>query len=375
MTARSVALQALLRVERGAFANLALRGLLERSQLSGRDRGLVTELVYGTTRRRRSLDWALGAHLSRPMDTLDPDVRNALRLGAYQLLFMGTPPHAAVGETVSLVPQRARGLVNAVLRKVATTAVRWPDPPTRLSYPDWIVDRLAIDLGTDAALAALEQMNEPADVTMRDDGYVQDRASQLVAAHVGARPGERIADLAAAPGGKATAMAATGAFVVAVDVHPSRSWLVSENAEQLGLRERIGVVVGDARRPPLRPRSFDRVLLDAPCSGLGVLRRRPDARWRVRPEDVDALVTLQRDLLDAAVTLLRPGGTLVYSVCTLTKAETEGVDAWLEATHPEVVSAAPPGAPFDPLGRGALLLPQAGGSDGMYVLTGTLAAT
>ena len=373
--ARRVALDALRRIDDGAFANLVVPQLLAGSAMDERDRAFVTELVYGTTRRRRSIDWVLARHVDRPLDALDVDVRNALRLGAYQLLFLGTPPHAAVGETVDLVPRPASGLVNAVLRKVAALRhIRWPDPPTRLSYPDWIVERLAADLGPDAALAALERMNEPASVAARPDGYVQDRASQYVAAHVGAQPGERVLDLAAAPGGKATAIAHTGAHVVALDVNPTRARLVAGNARRTGVAERVHVVVGDGTRPPFPPRAFDRVLVDAPCSGLGVLRRRADARWRVGPDDVDTLASLQRRLLDAAVPLLRPGGTLVYSVCTLTAAESTAIDAWLGEAHPEVVAAPPPGEPWEPVGRGARLLPHTADTDGMYVLAGTLRA-
>lgn len=373
--ARRLAVAALVRVEEGAYANLVVPGLLDRSRLDARDRGFVTELVYGATRRRRALDWALAPHLDRSLDALDPPVRAALRAGAYQLLFLATPAHAAVAATVDAAPARARGLVNAVLRRVASAGVpAWPDPATELSYPDWIVERLTADLGADAALAALAAMDEPAAVTERADGYVQDTASQLVAAHAGARPGERVADLCAAPGGKATALATAGAFVAAVDVHHHRSRLVAGNAARLGLADRVAAVTGDATQPPLRPRAFDRVLLDAPCSGLGVLRRRPDARWRVQPSDVDELAALQRRLLDAAVPLLRPGGTLVYSVCTLTRAETVDVTAWLERAHPELRPLPPPGPPWEPLGPGARLLPQAVGSDGMFVWAGTLAA-
>ena len=204
-------------------------------------------------------------------------------------------------------------------------------------------------------------MNARAEKTVRDDGYVQDRASQWVAELVDARPGELVADLCAAPGGKATAMASTGATVIAADLHPTRAALIAEN----GLST---VVVADARRPPFRRASFDRVLVDAPCSGLGALRRRPDARWRIEPDDVERLAELQRELVDAAVTLLRPGGVLVYSVCTLTKAESLGIDEHLAAQHPELVPLEPPGDPWQPWGRGGLLLPQTAGTDGMTIL-------
>jgi 16S rRNA (cytosine967-C5)-methyltransferase len=196
---------------------------------------------------------------------------------------------------------------------------------------------------------------------VRDDGYVQDRASQWVAALVDARPGELIADVCAAPGGKATAMSAAGATVIAADLHPKRASLIAEN----GLST---VVVADARRPPFTGQTFDRVLVDAPCSGLGALRRRPDARWRIEPDDVDRLAVLQRELVDSAVALLRPGGVLVYSVCTLTKAESLGIDDHLAAHHPHLVPLEPLDEPWQPWGRGGLLLPQTAGTDGMTIL-------
>ena len=220
-----------------------------------------------------------------------------------------------------------------MLRKVAAEPVRFPDPPTRLSYPDWVVARLAADLGVDHALGALQQMNVAAEVDERADGYVQDRASQWVAAYVDARPGERVADLCAAPGGKATLMAGTGAWVAAADVHSGRARLIASNATRLGATG-VATLIADGRRPPHRAGTFDRVLVDAPCSGLGVLRRRPDARWHVQPEDVDTLAALQRELLTAAAGLVRPGGTVVYAVCTLTRTETTDVDDWLASRVP-----------------------------------------
>jgi 16S rRNA (cytosine967-C5)-methyltransferase len=244
----------------------------------------------------------------------------------------------------------------------------WPDEATRLSYPDWVVDRLIADLGARDAMRALEAMNLVPPVTARPDGYVQDRASQWVAEAVGVRAGERIADLCAGPGGKATWLAASGpAVVVAADIRPARASLVAANAEALG-RRNVAVLVADGRRPPIVPGRVDRVLVDAPCSGLGVLARRPDARWRIEPSDVAALAALQRELLDAAVTLVGPGGTVVYSVCTLTAAETVEIDRWLGITHPALEPRPAPAAPWEPSGRGARLLPQAAGTDGMFVL-------
>lgn len=365
MTARTVALHALRRVEQqGAYANLALRAELDRSDLDDRDRRFVTELVYGTTRMRRGCDYLVDRFLLRPVDD---DVRCVLRLGAYQLHYAGVPAHAAVGETVELAPRKVRGLINAVLRRVVDTPVQWPDDATRLSYPDWILERLSADLGADDARRALETMNEPAAATARDDDYVQDTASQWVAELVGAQPGDRVADMCAAPGGKSTLLAAAGASVAAMDVRPSRVSLVTANARRLD-QPAVLALVADGRHVPFAPRSFDRVLVDAPCTGLGTLRRRADARWRIDEPSVDRLAELQRELVDAAADLVRPGGLLVYSVCTLTHHETIGVDEHLEKARPEFEPLARPEPPWRPWGRGALVLPHDAGTDGMFVL-------
>lgn len=371
VAARQLAVDALVRIDTGgAYANLTLPTMLARSGLSDRDRAFVTELVYGTTRMRRSCDWLVDRFLPDP-NRIDPLARAWLRLGAFQLAFLDTPPHAAVGATVESAPKKLKGLCNAVLRKVSgSLPVTWPDDDAiRLSQPDWIMSRLTTDLGRDAAVEALEAMNRPAAVTMRDDGYVQDLGSQWVAEAVGAAPGERVLDVCAAPGGKATYMASQGATVIAADARPGRVGLVVRNAESLDLGpERLLAVAADGTAPPFRPGSFDKVLLDAPCSGLGALRRRPDARWRIVPDDVDHLAELQKRLLEVALDLVRPGGEVLYSVCTVTTAETSAIDEWVTATRPEVEALEPPAEPWAALGRGALLLPQAAGTDGMYLL-------
>jgi len=370
VAARQLAVEALVRIDSGgAYANLTLPPMLERSGLSDRDRAFVTELVYGTTRMQRSCDWLVDRFLPDPT-RIDPTARAWLRLGAFQLAFLDTPPHAAVGATVEAAPRKLKGLCNAVLRKVSgSLPVEWPGDGVRLSQPDWIVGRLSTDLGHEVAVAALEEMNRPATVTMRDDGYVQDLGSQWVAAAVGATAGERVLDMCAAPGGKATFMAGQGATVVAADAHTSRVGLVVRNATSLELgADHLVAVAADGTAPPFRPGSFDKVLLDAPCSGLGALRRRPDARWRINPDDVGHLAELQVRLLDAALDVVGAGGEVVYSVCTVTAAETTAVDQWVASQRRDVEALAPPGEPWIPLGRGALLLPQAAGTDGMYLL-------
>jgi 16S rRNA (cytosine967-C5)-methyltransferase len=365
VVSRQVALDALVAIEADqSFANLKLGPLLERSGLDDRDRRFVTELVYGTIRRRRAVDFLVDRFIVSPPS---PVARAALRLGAYQLGFTDVPDHAAVSATVDVTPKRYRGLVNAVLRRVARNPVEWPDEATRLSYPDWVLERLGADLGHDVAIEALETMNRAPDVTVRADGYTQDRSSARVVAAVGAGRGDLVIDVCAAPGGKATGLVAAGATVVAADRRWSRVRLLAGNIE----RTRSGAsgiawpMAADATRPAIRPGIADVVLVDAPCSGLGVLRRRPDARWRVTADDVASLAALQRRILGEAASLVRPGGRIVYSVCTLTRAETVEVAEWFGECYHEFEPADVPGDPWRPWGSGALLLPQADDSDGM----------
>ena len=360
-SARRIAYDALRRIEsQGAYANIVVPAALAGGRLSSADRRFVTDLVYGTTRMRRACDAAVDRFVLTPPDDA---TRTLLRLGAYQLVFAGVAPHAAVGETVALAPKRVRGFVNAVLRKVAASQPVWPSEAARLSVPDWIHERFVSELGESDARLALERMNEAPPVSERADGYVQDLSSQWVAAAVEAQPGERILDLCAAPGGKATAMAADGAFVVAADVRPSRCRLVAENVARLG--SAVGVVVADGRHPPFADDRFDAVLIDAPCSGLGALRRRPDARWRISVDDVTELAVLQAELISAAAPLVRPGGRLVYSVCTLTAAES------IDHSVPDgfdVDSAEPPAGTWRRYGSGWRVLPHDADTDGMVLL-------
>jgi 16S rRNA (cytosine967-C5)-methyltransferase len=361
-TARRVAYDALERIDTdGAYANLVLGAMLDRTGLTDQDRRFVTELVYGTTRMRRACDALIDRFVTSPPD---PATRTLLRLGAYQLEFAGVPPHAAVGETVSLAPKRVRGFVNAVLRKVSTTDMVWPSELARLSYPDWIGRLLTDELGDDDAMRSLARMNEAGSMTVRTDGYVQDASSQWVAAAVEAVAGERVLDTCAAPGGKATALAGTAVSVVAADVRPGRVRLITENVARLGTAG-VAPVVADATDPPFKPASFDAVLIDAPCSGLGALRRRPDARWRIRPDDVVDLVALQRRIIEASAPLVRPGGRLVYSVCTLTASES------IDHPVPEgfaVDDREPPAGTWRRFGHGWRVLPHETDTDGMVLI-------
>jgi 16S rRNA (cytosine967-C5)-methyltransferase len=354
VSARRLAIEALITIERGGRANVVVPELLGRSRLDDRDRHLVTELVYGTCRMQRACDW-----LTRPYvrGGLDAEVQAGLRVGAYQMGWTRIPAHAAVSATVEEIRGRGRSLVNAVLRRVAGDIEKG------------VVDRLINDLGAESAQHALRTMNEPASAVARADGYVQDRASQMVAAHLQRFAADRVLDVCAAPGGKATGLARPDtSLVVAADISAARAAVMARSVARLPAPQ-VAIVVADGRDPPFRPRTFDLVLVDAPCSGLGVLRRRPDARWRIQPGDVERLAALQRRLLSAARTAVAPGGVLAYSVCTVTSAETAAVDKWLARQMPELVPRPPPDAPWRPAGRGALLLPQDDGTDGMFMVT------
>ena len=359
-SARSIAQDALLRIDHeGAYANLVLPGLLDGSGLSTRDRAFATELVYGTTRMRRACDALIDRFLLRDPA---PELRTLLRLGAYQIEFARVAAHAAVGETVGLAPRSVRGFVNAILRNVARTPMVWPDDATRLSYPDWVHARLVAELGADEAAAAMAKMDEPPPVTVRADGYTQDRASTWVADAVPASAGEHVLDVCAAPGGKATAIAHRGAYVVAAEVAAARAHLLRANVERTLVD--AAVVVCDGTRAPFPDGSFDHVLLDAPCSGLGALRRRADARWRIEPADVTALAEVQRRLLADSARVVRPGGTLTYSVCTLSAEES--ID------HPvpegfEVIAERPAGS-WRPYAHGWRVLPHDDDTDGMVLI-------
>ena len=367
MNPRRLALDLLARIEdEGAYANLVVPATLADSGLDSADRGMVTDLVYGVTRLRRALDAMADRFVTSAPDRR---TRRLLRLGVYQWAWAGIPPHAAVSETVALAPARTRGFVNAVLRRVVAApgpdAMAWPSQAVRLSYPDWIHDLLVAELGPVDAIAAMATMDERPTVERRADGYAQNRSSQWVASAVEARPGERIVDLCAAPGGKTTAMAADGADVLALDLHAHRVGLVRANIARLGdTPGRVVAVQADGRRAPFGDGLADAVLLDAPCSGLGALRRRPDARWRITPDDIDDLVVLQRELIAEAARLVAPGGRLVYSVCTLTSAES--------TDHPVPVGfeidRRPPAGVWRAHDHGWRALPQDDDTDGMVLI-------
>ena len=357
--ARLAAYRVLLRVfEDDAYADRVLRTAV--AGLEERDRALAQRLAFGAVQRKRTLDDAIETLGRRKVARLDPPVRAALRLGAYQLGFVdGVPRYAAVNESVELVRaaglERAVAFTNAVLRRLADgiggylAGLRESTPREAAlahSYPDWIADVWWRDLGAEGARALMRAQNEPAERIVRlvrgevegtpdpeipgawhvdrideaavADGRVwpQSRASQLVGLAVGAREGERTLDLCAAPGGKATMLAGE---VVAVEVNEARARELEETTRRLGAAN-VTVVRADGRSLPLELSGFDRALVDAPCSGLGVLNQRPDLRWRAEP-----LPELQLELLRAAAERVRPGGRVVYSVCTVDRDECEAV--------------------------------------------------
>jgi 16S rRNA (cytosine967-C5)-methyltransferase len=352
--ARRVAYEVLLRVfEDDAYADRAFRSAAD--GLDERERAFAQRLAYGSVQRVRTLDHAIETLGRRPVRKLDPPVRAALRLGAYQLGFTDTAPHAAVNESVELVRrarmERAVPFTNAVMRRldagIGGLLESLPDGPLKESYPDWIHETFLQVLGEEGALGLMRAMNEPLETVVRlvrgdpppgaeptdvpgayrvdrvDETLVakgmiwpQSRGSQLAGLCVGSSDGERVLDLCAAPGGKAGQLRGE---VTAVEIDPARARELRENLAAMG-RAGVAVVEADGTALPPELEGFDRALVDAPCSGLGVLAQRPDLRWRATP-----LPELQLALLRSAAERVRPGGTIVYSVCTLNPDECEGV--------------------------------------------------
>jgi 16S rRNA (cytosine967-C5)-methyltransferase len=443
--ARRVALDVLLAVAvRDAYANLLLPRLIAQRRLAGRDAGLATELTYGTLRGRGGYDAILAICCDRDLGALDPAVLEVLRLGAHQLLATRIQPHAAVATSVSLVKevagQRPSGLVNAVLRRVASRDLAgWleivapaaeTDPAghlaVRYSHPRWVVDAFAAALGevasgglvqTEAVLAANNERpvvhvcavpglaareellasgcvaarwspfggylaeGDPAAIGAIAEGRagVQDEASQLAAIALtrvdAGTPDGRWLDVCAGPGGKARLLAglaaSTGARLAAAEIREHRARLVRSATAASGA---CGVVVADGTRPAWRHRRFDRVIADVPCSGLGALRRRPEARWRRAPADIAALGGLQRDLLGTALDSVRPGGVVAYVTCSPHLAETRDVVADVLARRGDVaVLDAPavlsevPDLRCGPDGRYAQFWPHRHGTDAIFL--------
>ena len=427
--ARAAALTVVRRVfEQGAYADRALAA--EAAGLDPRDRALATQIAYGTVQRRGTLDYLASQLVRRPLGTLEPVVLAGVRIGLFQILYLsGIPAHAAVDETVELVKRQSRGgagLVNAVLRRGAqrgpTLLGRLSDrdpaaAAVMYSVPEWLAEMWWDELGAERARSLLRVVNQPPESALRinplvdslDDvvarlavanraapgppeGVVlegpfdvqgsdlwregaimaQSRASMLVARVVAPEPGDRVLDLCAAPGGKTTHLAALmedRGEIVAVERHPGRAQALEETCSRMRATA-VRVVVDDAAELRL-PASFDRVLLDPPCSGLGTLQSRPDRRWRASLEAIAELACLQARLLEAAAAATAPGGTLVYSVCTISRRESEEViDRFLEAHRDwqrEDLGAIYPQWRHAREGRYLQLFPDRDGTDGFFV--------
>jgi 16S rRNA (cytosine967-C5)-methyltransferase len=316
--ARRTAFDILRRVESGGYASDLL--LLRTADLDSRDAGLAAEIVFGVLRYRAQLDFLIG-HYSGRVRKLDLEVRLALRMGVYQLRYLDrVPSHAAVAESVELVKQArkgsAAGLVNAVLRKVDREPVDWPSREVELSCPEWLLVRWERQYGADAAaFIARAALQEP--LRYERAGRVQDIGSQSIVPLLELAPHHRFLDLCAAPGNKTAQALESGVRAVACDIHHHRLAPMKPITPCL--------VVLDATRPlPFRC-SFDRILLDAPCSGTGTLGRNPEIKWRLTEADLPDLHQRQAALVAAARAALAPGGRLVYSTCSLEVEENEAV--------------------------------------------------
>ncbi|MGH7669187.1 MAG: 16S rRNA (cytosine(967)-C(5))-methyltransferase RsmB [Gemmatimonadaceae bacterium] len=395
--------------------------------LDARDRRWTRELVYGMLRMRGRLDTLLAERVRGGLGRLDPEVLDLLRLGSYQLLQMGSvPAYAAIAQTVEMAKQRAGPgagkLANAVLRRLDRERDTLPQPTTAdsvealasaYSHPQWLVARWLERWGEDETRRLLASNNtEPpivarpvhvvreqleasleaagvhvADAPLVPDSvvltppvpaltelgafkrglfHIQDPAATLVTRYAAIAPGVTVADLCAAPGGKAIELARTAGVVFASDISPHRLQRLRENVRRLELAN-IFPYAADASVPALRP--VDAVLLDAPCTGTGTMRRHPDARWRLKPSDLGVMTALQWMLLSSAAALVKPGGLLVYSTCSLESEENDDtIDRFL-ASHPGWhLEPPPPGAvPNGVLDKGRLrVLPQRHGADGAF---------
>ena len=410
---RKIAFDILHRIEKEhSYADLLLDQALSREGLVGPDRGLLTELVYGTLRRQGTLDHLIDQFSHQKAQKLERNVLLLLRLGLYQLLFLDrVPVPAAVHETVELAKRhapRASGMINAILRRTDRERehLPFPDPtaePTaylaaRHGHPRWLANLWLEQLGMPEAEALAMAMAEPAPLTLRTnsllidrddllerlaeegatvtptrwsplgiylnggpplatlpsfrDGLfiVQDEASQLAVHLLAPQPGEIVLDLCAAPGGKTTLLAqlmGNRGEITACDRHERKLRLVRENAERLGI-DTITTLAGDATRPlpELAGRQFDRVLVDAPCSGLGVIRRNPEGKWWKSPDDLIQLAASQRRILATAAGYLKPGGTLLYATCSTSREENEAViDDFLSTNQSFVLEPVPQALP------------------------------
>ena len=431
---RDTAVGVLLRVfEEGAYLDLALDKTLRRGNLSHRGRRFLAQLAYGTVRRKRLCDYVLERLVREPVDKLPPAIFAILRMGVFQSLYCSQVTFPSMVHTsVDLAKRRGHAgtarLVNAVLRRAPQTLddIRFPSREDDLaeflgiyySMPRWLVEVWITEFGPEKAEALCVASNEEAPVTLRTNTlkttpsrlmadltkagcvlekrtpvpeeltlvggdppsrskffqsghfFQQDVASMLPPHLLEPKPGDRVLDCCAAPGGKTTHIAQLTegrSWITAMDIHPFRFRLIRENIARLGV-EGITLVCGDACNPPLTP-GFARVLVDAPCSGLGTLRRHPDLKWRLVPNDCEELARLQTALLRKAIQLCKNGGLIVYSVCTISRAETSGVAAAILETEHVQPEDGPEWLNQWKIGQGQYqTLPTNGGLDGFFLM-------
>ena len=390
-TAREMALEVIYQVnEEMAYANLALDQMMAKQpDMDGRDKALTTEMVYGSVKYRGRLDWVLNHYAKPKVSKMDPWVRNILRLGLYQLMFLDKiPPSAAVNEAVNLAKKYAkRGadkFVNGVLRSAQRGLDQLAYPPrgkqpvgylsVTYSFPEWLISRWYKTYGLKKTEALCQYFNAPSPLWVRcntlkitpdalkaqfeaqgiavtasgdiaeglridsavnlhnldlfQQGYftVQDESSMHVGLAAAPQNGQRVLDVCSAPGGKATHMAQlmqNSGHIVACDIHPHRLELIAENARRLGITNIETRLQDGEHLAEAFPEPFDVVVVDAPCSGLGILGRRADARWSKQPTDLEELCRLQQSILEQAAQVTKLGGALLYSTCTMTEEENE----------------------------------------------------
>jgi 16S rRNA (cytosine967-C5)-methyltransferase len=398
---RAIALDVLIKIEQNqAYSNLQLNQTMQNANIKQIDKGLLTNIVYGTIQRKNTIDFYLDQLLNKPIKKKDRWVLTLLRLSIFQMLYLDrVPDHAIIHEAVEITKERGNqglaGLVNGVLRKLQREGTAEMDKQAGVgaekaaltySMPQWLFERWSEQFGSESAekMAETNLLSSPVTarvntmLTSREEvlqklelegimaeegelspegiiikeGYlpesnvykeglvtIQDESSMLVARAVEPIPGEQVLDACAAPGGKSTHLAELmngKGKVVSLDLHAHKIDLIKKQADRLGL-ENIEASVLDARKAAERYEvsSFDKVLVDAPCSGFGVIRKKPDLKWSKTADDVKRLSTIQKDILESASQMVKAGGTLVYSTCTVDKEENSMVAEWFLKSHPE----------------------------------------
>jgi len=403
-TARSLAVDALTRVAGGAYSNLQLDKIIERSTLNDADRRLLTNLVYGTIQHQLTLEYYLG-HFVKPNEKVQPWVKMTLLVALYQMLYLDRIPNRAIfNEAIELAKNRGHegirrfvtGVLHAIDREGVPDVAQISDPTERLSVtysmPEWLVTALQHQLGDEKTESILQTINQPAaqsvrvntavttmdeamqaleavDYTvtpsevsgdgLRVDGHpanhselfehgqltIQDESAMLPVEALQIAPGDQVLDACAAPGGKTTQIAAAldpaaGGLVTALDLHEKKVQLIARNAARLQVADRVDAMAMDARKVDneFADESFDKILVDAPCSGIGLVRRKPEIRYDKTPEDSQHLQKIQLAILDAVSPKLKRDGLLVYSTCTILDTENNDVIAQFLATHPNFES-------------------------------------